>query len=115
MHLSNLPILCVASILFNAQHFHAHRPYVRGGKLPNPVVPPSPEKVVGTNWQLKEIHGVPAIPEPQELFFETERELSGYDGCNWFSGEWIPRKTSELAFGQELQLILEQALYECVV
>eukprot|EP00984_Skeletonema_dohrnii_P006819 scaffold2425_cov76-Skeletonema_dohrnii-CCMP3373.AAC.35 len=88
MHLSNLPRLCVASILFNAQHFHAHRPYVRGGKIPNPVVPPSPEKLVGTNWQLKEIHGVPAIPEPQELFFETEGELSGYDGCNWFSGEW---------------------------
>jgi heat shock protein HslJ len=44
---------------------------------------------VGTNWQLKEIGGTPAQPEePQRLLFETETELSGYDGCNGFSATW---------------------------
>ena len=51
--------------------------------------PPSPEKLVGTNWQLKGIGGTPALPEdPQRLLFHSETELSGYDGCNGFSATW---------------------------
>ena len=86
MHLSNLPSLGLASILFNALHSSGTQ-LLRGGKLPIPELP-SPAKLVGTNWQLKEIHGIPAIPDSQELFFETDTELSGYDGCNHFNGEW---------------------------
>eukprot|EP00984_Skeletonema_dohrnii_P002404 scaffold832_cov75-Skeletonema_dohrnii-CCMP3373.AAC.14 len=88
MRLSNLPSLGLASVLFNALQSNAHKPtLLRGGQLPIPEAP-STEKLVGTNWQLKEIGGVPAIPDSQELFFKTEAELSGYDGCNGFRGEW---------------------------
>jgi len=90
MRLSNLPTLGLglASILCNALHSHARgHQFLRGGDLPIPELP-SPEKLVGTNWQLKEISGVPAIPDPQELFFKTETAVSGYDGCNWFFGAW---------------------------
>eukprot|EP00985_Skeletonema_marinoi_P030458 scaffold32165_cov147-Skeletonema_marinoi.AAC.4 len=88
MRLSNLPSLGLAFILFNALPSHAHKhQLLRGGQLPIPEAP-STEKLVGTNWQLKEIGGVPAIPDSQELFFKTETELSGNDGCNGFRGEW---------------------------
>ena len=88
MRLSNLPSLGLAFILFNALPSHAHEhQLLRGGQLPIPEAP-STEKLVGTNWQLKEIGGVPAIPDSQELFFKTETELSGNDGCNGFRGEW---------------------------
>jgi len=90
MHLPNLPSIGLTSILFNALYSHAHGKHqqlLRGGELPIPEVP-SPEKLIGTNWQLKDIRGVPAIHGSQELYFETETELSGYDGCNWFNGVW---------------------------
>jgi len=88
MRLSNLPSLGLTSILFNALHSHAHSYQLLGaGKLPIPDSP-SPEKLVGTNWQLTEINGAAAIPDSQELFFQTETVVSGYDGCNWFNGEW---------------------------
>lgn len=86
-----LPSLSLASILVNALHSHGHQQVLRGGKLSIPTLP-STKKLVGTNWQLKDIGGVPVvhppIPESQELFFLTETELSGYDGCNWFYGVW---------------------------
>ena len=44
--------------------------------------------LVGTNWRLKEIRGVEAQEEQQELFFNTVESLSGFDGCNSFSAEW---------------------------
>ena len=81
-----LPSLGLASILFNALHSQAHY-YQLGGKLTIPDSP-SVEKLVGTNWQITEINGAAAIPDSQELFFETETLLSGYDGCNGFNGEW---------------------------
>ena len=90
MHLSNLLSLGLASILCNALHSHAHahgRQFLRGGDLPIPDLP-SPEKLVGINWQLKEIDGVPAILDSQEVFFETDMKVSGYDGCNGFWGAW---------------------------
>lgn len=91
MHLSsNLLSLGLASILCNALHSHAHargHQFLRGGDLPIPDLP-SPEKLVGINWQLKEIDGVPAILDSQELFFEKDMEVSGYDGCNRFWGAW---------------------------
>uniref|UniRef100_A0A7S2LTM5 DUF306 domain-containing protein n=1 Tax=Skeletonema marinoi TaxID=267567 RepID=A0A7S2LTM5_9STRA len=88
MRLSNLPSLGLASILFNALQSHSHKhQLLRGGQLPIPEAP-STEKLVGTHWQLKKIGGVPAIPDSQELFFKTETELSGNDGCNGFRGEW---------------------------
>ena len=44
---------------------------------------------MGTNWQLKGIGGTPALPEdPQRILFETETELSVYDGCNSFGATW---------------------------
>jgi len=87
MHLSTFTSVWLASILFNTPHSHGHQQLLRGGKLPLPEAP-SPQQLVGTNWQLKEIRGVPAIPDSQEIFFATETELSGYDGCNWFNGVW---------------------------
>lgn len=44
--------------------------------------------LVGTNWRLKEIRGVEAQEEQQELFFNTVESLSGFDGCSSFSAEW---------------------------
>lgn len=88
MHLlSNLTSIGFVSILFNAFQSHAHQQVLRGNKLRIPE-PTSPEQLVGTNWQLKEIDGLPAVPELQTLFFETESTLSGYDGCNWFDETW---------------------------
>lgn len=90
MHLPNLPSIGLTSILFNTLYSHAHGKHqqlLRGGELPIPEVP-SPEKLIGTNWQLKDIRGVPAIHDSQELYFETETELSGYDGCNTGSMEY---------------------------
>ena len=90
MHLSNLTSIGLVSILFNALPSHGHQQLLllRGGRLSIPE-PPSPEKLVGTNWQLKGIGGTPAQPEePQRLLFNTETELSGYDGCNGFSATW---------------------------
>jgi len=88
MHLSNLTSIGLVSILFNALPSHGHQQLLRGGILSIPE-PPSPEKLVGTNWQLKEIGGTPAQPEePQRLLFHSETELSGYDGCNGFSATW---------------------------
>ena len=84
IHLSKLTSIGFVSILFNAFQSHAHQQLLRGNKLRIPE-PTSPEQLVGTNWQLKEIDGVRAVPELQTLFFETESTLSGYDGCNWFS------------------------------
>jgi len=48
--------------------------------------------LVGTNWQLSDISGAPAIRDENEglqgLSFSSEFELSGFDGCNQFSAEW---------------------------
>ena len=48
--------------------------------------------LVGTNWQLSDINGAPAIRDEYEglqgLSFLSEFELSGFDGCNQFSAEW---------------------------
>ena len=48
--------------------------------------------LVGTNWQLSDINGAPAIRDEYEglqgLSFSSEFELSGFDGCNQFSAEW---------------------------
>ena len=87
MRLYDLPSLGLASILFNGLLSQAHN-YVGGGKLTFPAAPASTEKLVGTNWQLTEINGAAALPDIQELFFETDTEASGYDGCNRFRAEW---------------------------
>ena len=48
--------------------------------------------LVGTNWQLSDINGAPAIRDEYEglqgLSFLSEFRLSGFDGCNQFSAEW---------------------------
>jgi heat shock protein HslJ len=48
--------------------------------------------LVGTNWQLSDINGAPAIRDEYEglqgLSFLSEFELNGFDGCNQFSAEW---------------------------
>ena len=50
---------------------------------------PSAENLVGSNWKLQRINDVPAIHSTQqELFFETDTTLSGFDGCNKFTGDW---------------------------
>lgn len=91
LSLSTLSSISLASILFNTPLSHGHQQQLLrgGGKLLIPELP-STENLIGTNWQLKEIHGVPAIilPQPQSLFFETDTVLSGYDGCNLFHGIW---------------------------
>jgi heat shock protein HslJ len=93
MHLSTLTSVGLTSILFNALHSHGQQLLRGGGKLSIPELP-STDRLVGTNWKIKEIHGVPAVPHPQgqqELSFVTWTDteiLSGYDGCNFFDGEW---------------------------
>jgi len=46
--------------------------------------------LIGTEWQAKEIEGAPPLPTNRgdiTLFFDSEG-VSGFTGCNGFSGPW---------------------------
>ena len=60
----------------------------------------SSSALLGTEWQLSEINGAPAIHDEHEdplgLSFSSEFELTGFDGCNQFSAEWSTIPSSSM-------------------
>ena len=47
------------------------------------------DPLAGTSWRLVELNGQPVIgTEPLTLNFGTDGRVSGYGGCNQFSGEY---------------------------
>ena len=53
--------------------------------------------LAGTSWQLVELNGQPLVPggEPLTLVFAAdEPRVSGYGGCNQFSGEYAQNGAS---------------------
>jgi heat shock protein HslJ len=73
------------------------------------------EPLAGTSWRLVELNGQPLVPggEPLTLQFAAdEPRVSGYGGCNQFSGEYSQNGAS-LRFGPLLstrRACLEPAL-----
>lgn len=71
--------------------------------------------LAGTSWQLVELNGQPLVPggEPLTLMFAAdEARVSGYGGCNQFSGPYTQNGAS-LRFGPLLstrRACLEPAL-----
>ena len=71
--------------------------------------------LAGTSWRLVELNGQPvAGTEPLTLSFGTEGQVSGYGGCNQFSGPYTQSGAS-LRFGplaSTRRACLEPALSE---
>ena len=57
------------------------------------------DPLAGTSWRLIELNGQPVVgTEPLTLSFGTDGQVSGYGGCNQFSGPYTQSGAS-LRFG----------------
>lgn len=96
-HLSKVKVLTATFLTLTLAAPASGHTLLRSGKLPVPdkTAPTKAEaasafSLIGTKWQATEIEGAPPVPTDRgdiTLFFDSER-VSGFAGCNEFSGGW---------------------------